>query len=138
MLSFQPGKASRRPDNGRCVLKARSLTAPSVFAFPCLVRPEQPAGGHPPVCRRGRGRQSRQSGQCPLGLGGAQGGSVLNLVGRVGRCPHCTVHPHPTHCCRSADCAVQVLTHPGGLPGSSGHRLHPRMKACPSAFWVLM
>lgn len=37
-LSFQPGKASRRPHNGRCVLKARSLTAPSVFAFPCLVR----------------------------------------------------------------------------------------------------
>ena len=97
MLGFQPGKASRRPDSGRCVLKARSLTAPSVFAFPCLVRPEQPAGGQPPVCRRGRGRQSRRSGQCPLGLGGAQGGSVPDLGGAGGQAPplHGTPPPHP-------------------------------------------
>lgn len=59
-------------------------------------------------------------------------------VGQVGRGHHCAVQPCPSHCCRSADCAAKVLTHPGGLPGSSGHRLQPRMKACPSAFWVLM
>lgn len=53
-------------------------------------------------------------------------------VGWVGSTPL----PHPLLQVR--DCAVQVLMHPGGLPGSSGHRLHPRMKARPSAFWVLM
>ena len=49
------------------------------------------------MCRRGRGRQSRQSGQCPLGLGGAQGGSVLNLGGASGQVPplHGTPPPHP-------------------------------------------
>lgn len=95
-LGFQPGKASRRADNGRCVLKARSLTAPSVFAFPCLVRPRaacwRPAAGvqiwartAEPAVWSVSARSGRRAGRlCPLsGWGGW------------------AVHPCPTHCCRS-------------------------------------